>query len=160
MNRKKSMRIFWISLCLLLVSGTAIIAVVQYRSHKKESENLYMEKETKKQVMRTGESGTDAQDSVPRSLVPRDTAKSYTRQEDSRSDVPAKPASGSAANYKFELRAQNGYLEVYYYHTENLFLHTGIPYSVLTVEQRQELTSGKYFLNEQDLYGYLESCTS
>ena len=41
MNHKKSMRIFWLSLFLLVVSGAVIIAVVQYRSHKKEMQNSF-----------------------------------------------------------------------------------------------------------------------
>ena len=53
----------------------------------------------------------------------------------------------------------DGYLDVYHYHTENLFFHTGVPYSDMTLKQRQELENGKYFINEQELYGYLESCT-
>ena len=35
MNHKKSMRIFWLSLFLLLISGVIIIAAVQLRAHKK-----------------------------------------------------------------------------------------------------------------------------
>ena len=74
--------------------------------------------------------------------------------------MPTQPASGNTVRYQFELKENNGYLDVYYYHTQTLFLHTGIPYSTLTMEQKQELMDGKYFLDEQALYGYLESCTS
>ena len=74
--------------------------------------------------------------------------------------MQVQPVSGNTTEYRFELKAKDGYLDVYHYHTDNLFFHTGIPYSALTVDQRQELEHGIYFVNEQEMYGYLESCTS
>lgn len=158
MNHKKSMRIFWLSLCLLLVSGTVIIAVVQYRSHKREAE-------ADDQVQKNMDQGLQTEPSLETDPLNDGLAKDQdqaadTRREKTQTDVPTQPASGNTVRYQFELKENNGYLDVYYYHTQTLFLHTGIPYNTLTVEQKQELMNGKYFLDEQALYGYLESCTS
>lgn len=173
MNHKKSMRIFWLSLSLLLVSGTVIISVAQYRSHQKEMKNLAEEKNQNQTQM--GESQTDTDlDQKQKANEDMDTESSThtgvsqnsdmrTQQEEraqGRQESQAQPTSGGTAQYRFELKVKNGYVDVYHYHTENLFFHTGIPYHVLTLEQRQELQNGKYFLSEQELYGYLESCTS
>ena len=158
MNHKKRMRIFWLSLCLLLVSGTVIIAVVQYRSHKREAE-------ADDQVQENMDQGLQTEPSLETDTLNDGLAKDQDQaadpsREKTQTDVPTQPASGNTVRYQFELKENNGYLDVYYYHTQTLFLHTGIPYSTLTMEQKQELMDGKYFLDEQALYGYLESCTS
>lgn len=158
MNHKKSMRIFWLSLCLLLISGTVIIAVVQYRSHKREAEEDSVE-ENNEQMLGTRPTLIDDLDNE-QSMSDHQTAGHSMQQDHTHENEPVKPANGSTVRYQFELKVINGRLDVYYYHTETLFFHTGIPYSILTVEQRQELQDGKYFVDEQDLYGYLESCTS
>lgn len=155
MHHKKSMRIFWLSLSLLLVSGVAIIAVVQINSHKKAAEkqqeaihdeNASMEAEQDVQPEGVGtEAGRTAVGSSSK-------APANERQ--------AQPVGRNLPEYAYELKADNGYLEVYYYHTKRLFFHTGIPEHALTSTQREELSKGKYFKDEQELYGYLESCTS
>lgn len=158
MNHKKSMRIFWLSLCLLLVSGTVIIAVVQYRSHKRDAEADDQVQENMDQGLQTEPSLET--DPLNDGLAKDQDQAADARREKTQTDVPTQPASGNTVRYQFELKENNGYLDVYYYHTQTLFLHTGIPYNTLTVEQKQELMDGKYFLDEQALYGYLESCTS
>ena len=158
MNHKKSMRIFWLSLCLLLVSGTVIIAVVQYRSHKREAEADDQVQENMDQGLQTEPSLET--DTLNDGLAKDEDQAADTSREKTQTDVLTQPASGNTVRYQFELKENNGYLDVYYYHTQTLFLHTGIPYSTLTMEQKQELMDGKYFLDEQALYGYLESCTS
>lgn len=157
MNHKKSMRIFWLSLCLLVAAGTAIIAVVQYQSHRKETSRAYGEQENDGQAVSAAQPASDPDQ------TPKDTMASAVPQMQHASkpaDTQTQPVNGNTAEYRFELKVSNGYLDVYHYHTDNLFFHTGIPYSETTVKQRQELESGKYFINEQELYGYLESCTS
>lgn len=147
MNHKKSMRIFWLSLCLLLVSGALIIAAVQFHAHKKaEKEQDAVQENVKAQ--------TDAVNK-PTTIV-----EARPNETDTITDAFVQQTNGEAAIYLYELKIRNGYVEVYYYHTERLFLYTGIPYHMLTMEQRLDLQKGKYFQNEQDLYGYLESCTS
>lgn len=156
MNHKKSMRIFWLSLCLLLVSGTVIIAVVQYKSHKNEKNRSY-DGEDMEPAFRTREpqTGTDEYVDDAAASLPSDT-----HRDDTVVRAQIQPASGSSVQYRFELKVRDGYVDVYHYHTDNLFFHTGIPYSAMTQTQRQELLDGKYFTDEQELYGYLESCTS
>ncbi len=159
MNYKKSMRIFWFSLCLLLAAGMFIIASVQYRSQKKLIEGAYDHKE------RTGPSGRMSQPETTTGEDSREKAASfavqpYTQKEQTSVDSGIPQTGQNTVEYRFELKVKNGYLDVYHFHTENLFFHTGIPYSAMTVNQRQELENGKYFVNEQELYGYLESCTS
>lgn len=160
MNHKKSMRIFWLSLCLLVVSGTVIIAVVQYRSHKKEMQDSYTQQENGVQANRLAQPQTDADagdDTQASSVIQPRVAQENT---DEQTHTQVQPVSGNTTEYRFELKVKDGYLDVYHYHTDNLFFHTGIPYSALTVNQRQELEHGIYFVNEQEMYGYLESCTS
>lgn len=161
MNHKKSMRIFWLSLCLLLLSGVIIITVVQIKSREDDKERQNIE-ETQRQ-------DGQAEANIQTNTLAEEDANQYadrskmdgnqnTVSEDTAADI--QPTIGEPVTYLYELRVKNGYLEVYYYHTEQLFFHTGIPYRVLTVHQRQQLDRGKYFKNEQELYGYLESCTS
>lgn len=157
MNHKKSMRIFWISLCLLVVSGTLIIAVVQYRGRHaplpsgQKSDQTNPDGETHIQT----DSNTGAADHSDHTGL----AKTQNEKEaDSSSNV--RPAAGSAQPYQFELREKDGYLDVYHYHTQQLYFHTGIPCQTLSAVQRQAVNQGKYFQNEEELYGYLESCTS
>lgn len=157
MNHKKSMRIFWISLCLLVVSGTLIIAVVQYRSHKKEMQRSFREQQNDVQAKQQAQPQTEADDGEHASSS---VINSQAEREDTHTDTQVQPVSGNTAEYRFELKVKDGYLDVYHYHTDNLFFHTGIPYSAMTVKQRQELEQGIYFINEQEMYGYLESCTS
>lgn len=152
MNDKKSMRIFWLSLCLLLIAGALIIAAAQYRRHRAEIND--------RQAVPITQQDTAADDKT------EDAAASFSAQlppvqrENTTADVQTQPVSGTTTEYRFELKVKDGYLDVYHFHTDNLFFHTGIPYSETTLEQRQELEAGKYFVNEQELYGYLESCTS
>lgn len=154
MNDKKSMRIFWLTLCLLLAAGTVIIAAVWYRSHKNRIGNTSGHQQAEQPA--ADGSGTDDA---------KDAAVSFAVQPQIRNVQPSAGTQPSAADpdaveYRFELKIRDGYLDVYHYHTENLFFHTGVPYSAMSVRQRQELEQGKYFINEQELYGYLESCTS
>lgn len=157
MNHKKSMRIFWISLCLLVVSGALIIAVVQYRSHKKEMQRSFREQQNDVQAKQQAQPQAEAGDGEHASSS---VLNPQVKQEDTHTDTQVQPVSGNTAEYRFELKVKDGYLDVYHYHTDNLFFHTGIPYSAMTVKQRQELEQGIYFINEQEMYGYLESCTS
>ena len=159
MNHKKSMRIFWLSLFLLVVSGAVIIAVVQYRSHKKEMQNSFTQQANDVQANHLAQT----QDAPAIEEEPGTAAASKPQDaKDEPQDIhtQVQPVSGNTTEYRFELKAKDGYLDVYHYHTDNLFFHTGIPYSALTVDQRQELEHGIYFVNEQEMYGYLESCTS
>lgn len=153
MNDKKSMRIFWLTLCLLLAAGTVIIAAVWYRSHKNGTGHASARQQAEQPA--ADSSGTDDT---------QDAAVSFAVQPQIRKVQPSgekQPAAGTdTVEYRFELKVKDGYLDVYHYHTENLFFHTGVPYSAMSVRQRQELEQGKYFVNEQELYGYLESCTS
>lgn len=154
MYRKKSMRIFWLSLCLLLVSGVAIITVVQINSHKKAAKK-------QQEVVSDENTGVDAGEDVQSVDVETEAKRSAAESSSQASaERQVQPVGGKLPDYSYELKAVNGYLEVYYYHTSQLFFHTGISERVLTEEQRQELNEGKYFKNEQELYGYLESCTS
>ena len=41
MHYKKSMRIFWLSLCLLIAAGIILLAAIQYQSHKRLLEGSY-----------------------------------------------------------------------------------------------------------------------
>ncbi len=154
MYHKKSMRIFWLSLCLLLASGALIIAVVQINSHKKETERNQSVLQGADASDTTADAGIDAQpDQAGDAPVTLNGKQAAPEQK-------AQPVGGSLSEYTYELKAVGGYLEVYYYHTDQLFFHTGIPERALTDAQRQTLSKGKYFKDEQELYGYLESCTS
>lgn len=151
MYHKKSMRIFWLSLCLLLVSGVAIIAVVQINFHKKEEQR-------QKGAIQNEDTQMDArQETKPVQAENSPVARS---DKQTTAERQAQPVGGSLSEYVYELKVVGGYLEVYYYHTKQLFFHTGIPERALTDTQRQNLKQGKYFKDEQELYGYLESCTS
>ncbi len=159
MNQKKSMRVFWLSLCLLLVSGAVLIAVAQSRAQKKAAD-------TQDAVQRNINGNADvsfsadaASDAALDAQRASSSAQDMLRQSTA-STAQVQQTNGSAAAYVYELKVQDEYLEVYYYHTQQLFLHTGIPFYALTEEQRQDLQNGKYFRNEEELYGYLESCTS
>lgn len=158
MNHKKSMRIFWISLCLLLVSGTVIIAVVQYQSHKNEKKDSGKGQEEMEPAFRTREPQPDTDANVDDADAASVTP--HTERNDAAVSAQIHPADESTVQYRFELKISGGYLDVFHYGTDNLFFHTGIPYRSMTLEQRQELEKGKYFADEQELYGYLESCTS
>ena len=151
MYHKKSMRIFWLSLCLLLVSGVAIIAVVQINSHKKEEQRQQgtIQDEDTRIDDRQETKPVQAEDSP----VTRSDKQTVTERQ-------VQPVGGNLSEYVYELKVVGGYLEVYYYHTKQLFFHTGIPERSLTDTQRRKLRQGKYFKDEQELYGYLESCTS
>ncbi len=158
MNYKKSMRIFWISLGLLLAAGTVIIAAAQYRSRHFRAEGSYKKEEPVRQAVHPAQTQPDE----PRES--EDAAASFAAQTQlhqvQRSEGTGQKPDEHTVEYRFELKVKDGYLDVYHYHTENLFFHTGVPYSDMTLKQRQELENGKYFINEQELYGYLESCTS
>lgn len=160
MNYKKSMRIFWLSLCLLLISGTAIIAAVHFHADKKTEDRQDFPQKNADAPAHL-ETKADAETDIDASA---DAVQSQTQTTAGQTDQPVQESvrqtNGRTVNYLYELKVKNGYLEVYYYHTEQLFLHTGILYHVLTAEQKLDLQKGKYFQNEQDLYGYLESCTS
>jgi len=156
MSHKKSMRVFWLSLCLLVTAGVLIIAAAQYRLHQAEREGV---RQKDGQPARAAQRGTQADDEKEDTAVPV-AEQPPVQRENTAADTQTQPVSGTTAEYRFELKVIDGYLDVYHFHTDNLFFHTGIPYSETTLEQRQELEAGKYFVNEQELYGYLESCTS
>lgn len=158
MNDKKSMRIFWLTMCLALVFGTMMVVTAQFRSHQSLTEDSYENKETDPSAVRAAAPDTDE-------TVPQDAAASFAIQPHPQNNSSAENSRGPAVSqnpveFRFELKVKNGYLDVYHFHTENLFFHTGIPYHAMSQRQRQELENGKYFVNEQELYGYLESCTS
>ena len=156
MNHKKSMRIFWLSLCLLLTAGALIIAAARYQRHKAEINGSY-ERQNDGQSVRMTQHTTETDDKTEDAAASF-AAKPPVQRENTTAD--SQTVSGTTTEYRFELKVKDGYLDVYHFHTDNLFFHTGIPYSETTLEQRQELEAGKYFVNEQELYGYLESCTS
>lgn len=151
MHHKKSMRIFWLSLCLLLVSGIAIIAVVQINSRKKEEQG-------QQSTIQDEDIQMDARQETK--SVPTEDFPVTRNDKQTTTQHQAQPVGGNLSEYVYELKVVGGYLEVYYYHTKQLFFHTGIPERALTDTQRQKLREGKYFKDEQELYGYLESCTS
>lgn len=155
MNHKKSMHIFWLSLALLLVSGAAIIATAQFQAHKKAA----MEQNAQ---LRTDEM-PQADETVKNAVTPDSPTMGILQDQtdgSTQTESYLQQTNGNANAYLYELKIRNGYLEVYYYQTQQLFLNTGIPYHMLTTQQRQDLQTGKYFTDEQELYGYLESCTS
>ena len=154
MNHKKSMRIFWLSLSLLLISGVIIIAAVQIRTHKKAGGE---QDDTARQTTTAAEG---SQPFAGSASIPSVTGNQTPEETGGMQDQSLQQTNGGAAAYMYEIRIRNGYLEVYYYHTKRLFLYTGIPYQMLTTKQRLDLQRGKYFKDEQELYGYLESCTS
>ena len=161
MNHKKSMRIFWLSLCLLLLSGAIIITVVQIKSRKDEKGQQHTEESQSQGNLQTSDTQADMpgqEENSEHAASPDTSVYERTKSEDTAAQT--QPTLGDPVAYLYELRVKNGYLEVYYYQTEQLFFHTGIPYHVLTTNQRKQLEEGKYFHNEQELYGYLESCTS
>lgn len=145
MVRKKSMRIFLFTLCLLVFSGALIIGIVQLKEHEKEAED-------RQALQKTQDSQTDADTDLSEAAsVMRPVP--YARESSPRPDV-------AQGEYCYEIRITGGYLDVYYYGTDRLFMHTGIAESLLSEAQMEALGNGKYFKNEQELYGYLESCTS
>ena len=155
MNHKKSMHIFWLSLSLLLAAGVIVLVAAQFYTHKKEEarQEALQEKNSIANAENTkATANTVYNTTVPAGLNSKDT-RNITEQ-------PVQQTNGDAADYLYELKIQNGYLEVYYYHTQRLFLNTGIPDHMLTAVQKQELQKGKYFKDEKELYGYLESCSS
>ncbi len=155
MNHKKSMRIFWLSLFLLLISGVIIIAAVQLRAHKKAKtgpDNVAQQE--------TSPGKEETEPDTGSATIPSAPGDSPAKGQVQPGDQSLQQTNGGAAPYLYELKIRNGHLEVYYYHTNRLFLYTGIPYEMLTTEQRLDLQRGKYFIDEQELYGYLESCTS
>lgn len=161
MNHKRSMRIFLLSFWLLLISGAVIIAVVYVKSHKNgTNQDAVADRAAKPQESMQLEQ-KDMQTTEPVSgQQPEQNLDRNTDIQDTEADTALQQTNGRAAAYQYEMRVKNGYLEIYYYHTDELFMHTGIPFQSLTLAQKQELRSGKYFLNEEELYGYLESCTS
>ncbi|MCI9123032.1 MAG: hypothetical protein HFH35_02970 [Eubacterium sp.] len=157
MNDKKSMRIFWISLCLLVVSAALIIVAVQYRGRRVPLEGG----KKSDQINPAGEPHIQTDSNTGAADV-SDNASLAKNQNDRAADSgpPVRAAAGQAQPYQFELREKDGYLDVYHYHTQQLYFHTGIPCQTLSAIQRQAVNQGKYFQNEEELYGYLESCTS
>jgi len=157
MSHNKSMRIFLISLCILVVSGVLIIAVVGARAHKKELQQHSVVPEGAVERTRTGQ-GQNAR-------VQENSSRNTETKTDSDSAIEAAPqeiqqTGSTIPPYRYELREENGFLEVYEYKTDRLFMHTGISSGVLSEDQLEELHAGKYFADEKELYGYLESCTS
>ncbi len=162
MNHKRSMRIFWFTLCLLLICGAAIIAAVQYRSHRNnpQGQKSHMQYGDTKVQAETGDTAAGLEIGNGQAGSQEGWEKTPQAQKNTSSGEQVQPASGGAAAYQFELKICGGYLDVYHCHTGQLFFHTGIPCAMLTDRQCQELERGKFFQNEQELYGYLESCTS
>lgn len=158
MNHKKSMRIFWLAMCLALVAGCGILVTVRYHSYKNRTEGSYENKETNPSSVQAAQSEAEKakEEEAAASFAVQPEKKSHPSAADSRTEADSR----HPVEYRFELKVRNGCLDVYHYHTENLFFHTGIPYHAMSLRQRQELEKGKYFVNEQELYGYLESCTS
>lgn len=146
MHRKRSMRIFWISLSLLLLCGAIIMACVWVNTDKGQAQANVPNTSAQRQSVPSKAESSDYQ----------------AMQENTVTDAqPAsQPASGTVQPYQFEIRIAAGYLDVYYYQTDTLYLHTGIPCEMLDVSDQAQLEQGKYFKDEQELYGYLESCTS
>lgn len=156
MNHNKSMRIFLISLMILVVSGVIIIAVVGARAQKREKQQEQEQAYQKKELQ-----NTPSEQEPEKKLAPiKQNASDDQAGTGQSSGQKLQQTDSAIPAYQYELRAVEGYLAVYKYHTDQLFMHTGIPCSALTDRQKQDLESGKYFVSEQELYGYLESCTS
>ncbi len=156
MGNKKSMRVFLLSLCLLAVSGAVIIGTMQYQTYRNAATGRDRMPGDAGQAQEADKSGQTIGDS--RQANPAETGD--VKQNYKSSTDQTRPASVPTALYLFEMKVKDGYLEVYHYHTEQLFFHTGIAYSSLTATQQEAIQKGKYFRDEQELYGYLESCTS
>ena len=73
MNDKKSMRIFWLTMCLALVFGTMMVVTAQFRSHQSLTEDSYENKETDPSAVRAAAPDTDE-------TVPQDAAASFAIQ--------------------------------------------------------------------------------
>lgn len=147
MYHKKSMRIFLFTLCLLLISGALIIGAAQSKEHKKEAENKQLVQEIQEKQ-------------APQTAADSDMPEVTASIQQSRTPEEPLQAAGQAVEYCYEIKIKDGYLDVFYYQTDRLFMHTGIPENMLSETQVKEVEAGKYFKDEQALYGYLESCTS
>ncbi len=158
MNDKKSMRIFFLILGVLLAAGTVTVTAMRYWSQKSFVKGSYENQADDDASVRLSQSETAVQEEK------EDAAASFAVQPQTQTEASAgsqtQDGGSNTVEYRFELKVKNGYLDVYHFHTDNLFFHTGVPYGAMTVKQRKELENGKYFVNEQELYGYLESCTS
>lgn len=71
--------------------------------------------------------------------------------------------SGSAEDlteYKYWLKAVDGYIVVYKEDKSTVYFNTHISVSLLPEEEQKNLEEGKYIKNIHDLYNYLQSYTS
>ena len=62
--------------------------------------------------------------------------------------------------YYFYAKNDNGRVSIYDVKSQTLYMETGIEIDLLSEEMRQELESGIYFKNEEELFDFLESYSS
>ena len=63
-------------------------------------------------------------------------------------------------SYQYMIREVNGLLVVYKNDNTTIFLETNISVSTLEQSTLQKLEQGIYFSNEEELFTFLESCSS
>ena len=161
MDYRKGVRIFCV-LVLILLSVAAILAAVSGWQRQQEKLRQHIAENGQQEAPTEGE--PDETEALGSTAHAKDVQPQAFAGEDpqvlSENEDKFQKTASVVEPYRFELREQNGYLEVYRYHTDQLFLQTGISCDILSKDQKQELAQGKFFQNEQELYGYLESCTS
>ena len=62
--------------------------------------------------------------------------------------------------YYFYAKNDNGRVSIYDVKSQTLYMETGIEIDLLSEKMRQELESGIYFKNEEELFDFLESYSS
>ena len=75
-------------------------------------------------------------------------------------DIIADNSETEQIEYEYFLLLENNHINVYKSDKETLYFRTSIRTDVLSNEEIVELTQGKYILNVEELYGFLESHTS
>ena len=150
MNSKKSMHIFLVTLFLLVVSGCTIIGVLHEKELLKNQQEML-----RKEVPEEGGRENLGHAADDTSYISQAHALSAV------SKAAIRQTSGRTVSVQYEIVVENGYLNVYHFHSKELYFRTGIALDMLDESARKELQEqGKLFENEQELYGYLESCTS
>lgn len=62
--------------------------------------------------------------------------------------------------YKYVLLVEDGYVAVYYTDQKTLYAATDIRIEVLPEDLQEEISEGKFFRNEEQLYNFLENYSS
>lgn len=96
-------------------------------------------------------------------VIEADTAAMEETEEPRAQESMAVQKNGQDAeenSFQYVVWEKNGALTVYESDGQTVFLETNILVRGLEEKTLQKLTDGLYFSNEEDLYAFLESCSS